>query len=174
MTEQVVKTERLTLRPLRASDAEAVTALAGDADVARMTSRIPHPYDLAQAGEWIAQIPQSGEVVFAAVHQGALIGCVGYMPEDDSCAEFGYWIGKPRWNRGFATEAARAVAAHAFGTSEIHTLVVGHFKDNPASARVLQKLGFTRTEEGLWQCVARGENVPCIGYRLERAGLRAA
>ena len=173
MTEHLLETKRLTLRPLRGSDAGAVIALAGDADVARMTARIPHPYSLDQARAWIAQIPESGEVVFAVVHEGALIGCAGYMPEDDGCAEFGYWIGKPHWNNGFATEAARAVARHAFVTGKIQTLMAGHFTDNPASARVLQKLGFTRTDEGLWQCVARGQDVPCVGYRLERAGLRS-
>jgi len=173
MTKHVLKTERLTLRPLRSSDAEAMMALAGDADVARMTARIPHPYSLDQAKDWIARAIQSNEVVFAIVHQGALIGCVGYMPEENTSAEVGSWIGKPHWNKGFATEAARAVAEHAFASGDIRTLTAGHFTDNPASARVLEKLGFTHSGEGQWGCVARGEDVPCMLFRLERAGLRA-
>jgi len=174
MTKQVLKTERLTLRPLRTTDAEAVVALAGDPDVARMTARIPHPYSLAQAEEWIAQTARSGEVVFAIAYQGALIGCAGYMPEANGCAEFGYWIGKPYWNQGFATEAGRSVAADAIASGEIRSLTAGHFADNPASARVLEKLGFAPAGEGRLQCVARGEDVPCVLYRLERAGLQAA
>ena len=174
MTKDVIKTERLTLRPLRATDAKAVVGLAGDADVARMTARIPHPYSLAQAKVWIAQAVQSSEVVFAIVHQGALIGCAGHMPEENGCAEFGYWIGKPYWNQGFATEATRAVAARAFASDEIRTLTAGHFADNPASARVLEKLGFAPAGKGNWGCVARGEDVPCVLCRLERAGLQAA
>jgi len=174
MTEQVLKTDRLTLRPLRASDAEAVIALAGDADVARMTARIPHPCTLQDADQWIARAIQSNEVVFAIVRQGALIGCAGYMPEENASAEVGFWIGKPFWNNGFATEAARAVAEHAFASGELRVLTAGHFTDNPASGRVLEKLGFTHTGEAQWGCVARGEEVPCMLFRLERAGLRAA
>jgi RimJ/RimL family protein N-acetyltransferase len=174
MTEEVIKTERLTLRPLRATDAKAVIALAGDADVARMTARIPHPYTMGDADQWIARAREGEEIVFAILHDGALIGCAGYMPEENGCAEFGYWIGKPYWNRGFATEAVRAVAEHAFASSEIRSLTAGHFADNPASGRVLEKLGFAPAGEGHWECVARGEDVPCVLYRLERAGLQAA
>jgi len=174
MTAHEIKTDRLTLRPVQMSDAETVAALAGDCDVARMTSRIPHPYSLGQAQAWIEHATGGAEIVFAILHEGRLIGCTGYMPEGDGSAEVGYWIGKPYWNRGFATEAVRAVVAHAFGQSGIHTLDAGHFVDNPASARVLQKLGFAKLDEGLWPCEARGHQVPCVGYRLEAAGLRAA
>ena len=174
MTKELLKTERLTLRPLRATDAKAIVGLVGDADVARMTARIPHPYTLQDADQWIARAVEGGEIVFAIVHDGALIGCADYKPEENGCAELGYWIGKPFWNKGFATEAARAVAAHAFASREIRTLSAGHFTDNPASARVLRKLGFTPSGEGNWECVARGEDVPRVLFRLEAAGLRAA
>ena len=174
MTNTEIKTERLTLRPLRATDAGAVVDLAGDADVARMTARIPHPYTLQDAEQWIPLAMKRGEIVFAILHNGALIGCAGYVRQENGCAEFGYWIGKPFWNKGFATEATRAVAAHAFTCREIHTLTAGHFTDNPASARVLEKLGFMAAGEENWECVARGEDVPCVLCRLEAARLRAA
>jgi ribosomal-protein-alanine N-acetyltransferase len=174
MTKLTLKTERLTLRPLLATDAQSFVSFAGDADVARMTARIPHPYSLAQAEEWIGRATQASETVFAIVYQDALIGCTGYMAEDDGRAELGFWIGKPFWNRGFATEATRAVASRAFVCGEIHTLSAGHFMDNPASGRVLEKLGFTPTGTGTWPCVARGEEVPCMVFQLEQARLQLA
>ena len=174
MSANQLKTQRLTLRPVQASDAEAVVALAGDRDVARMTARIPHPYTMRDAEQWLGSVLAGAEIVFAILHEDTFIGCAGYMPEGEGIAEFGYWIGKPYWNRGFATEAAVAVVKHALETDKMRVLTSGHFVDNPASGRVLEKLGFAREDEGLWPCAARGEQVPCVGYRLEAAGRRVA
>ena len=111
MIDRVLKTERLVLRPTQMADAATITALASEFDVARMTARMPHPYAIGDARAWIGQMAESGETVFAITLTGQLIGCAGYTPLDGKRAEIGYWLGKPWWGQGFATEAARLGAA---------------------------------------------------------------
>ncbi len=110
-----IRTQRLSLRPLDPADAAAMSRLAGDFDVASMTGTIPHPYSESAARAWVDRVGQGEEgVVFAVTRDGKLIGCSGYMPMDADHVELGYWIGKPYWGAGYATEAVRAVIAHAF------------------------------------------------------------
>ena len=152
-----------------------MSLLAGDPDVARMTSMIPHPYSEAAARAWVDRVGQGEEgVVFAVSRERTLVGCSGYMPMDAEHAELGYWIGKPFWGTGFATEAARAVVAHAFDSHSFDYLRAGHFRDNLGSRRVLSKLGFFPEGEELRDCIARGERVPCLTYRLDREHAAAA
>ena len=164
-----IRTQRLSLRPLEPADAVSIRALAGDFDVARMTGMIPHPYSERDALAWIDRAGQGDEgVVFAVARDGALIGCSGYMPMDAEHAEVGYWIGKPFWGEGFATEAVRAVVAHAFDAHGFAYVKAGHFVDNARSQRVLGKLGFSPDGEEMRDCAARGEQVQCLTYRLDR------
>ena len=164
-----IRTQRLSLRPLEPADAASIRALAGDFDVARMTGMIPHPYSERDALAWIDRAGQGDEgVVFAVARDGALIGCSGYMPMDAEHAEVGYWIGKPFWGEGFATEAVRAVVAHAFDAHGFAYVKAGHFVDNARSQRVLGKLGFSPDGDEMRDCAARGERVQCLTYRLDR------
>lgn len=160
-------TERLSLRPLHLADASAVAALAGDWDVARMTGRIPHPYSLIDADRWIADIAPN-EFVRAIEHEETMVGAVGYVPHDDGSAEIGYWIGKPYWGRGFATEAATALIGHCFETERRPRLTCCHFADNPASARVIAKIGFKPTGRCEVWCEARKAKVDAIQYERRR------
>jgi ribosomal-protein-alanine N-acetyltransferase len=158
-----IRTRRLTLRPLGLRDAARIAELAGDWDIARMTARIPYPYSVRLAEEWIAEINDT-ECVLGIVHRFRLIGCCGYVPDEQS-ADIGYWIGKPWWGRGFATEAARALIDHCFDRG-FERVTCGHFADNPASGRVIAKLGFIAVgRERLW-CEARGEHVETLRYEL--------
>lgn len=163
MTE--LKTERLILRPLAVDDAEPIARLAGEWDVAAMTERIPFPFGADAAMDWVQAVKD--EIVFGMHLDGTFIGCAGLAPKDDGNTEIGYWIGKPWWGRGFATEAGRAVVAHGFLELGITNLVSAHFEDNPASANVLQKLGFEPTGV-TWEryCSARKGSVNCVGYEL--------
>lgn len=165
----IIKTERLMLRAPLLSDAPRIALLAGDYDVASMTGTIPHPYDEEMAVDWIKSL-ESGEegIAFAIERAGALIGCVGYRAMDASYAEIGYWIGKPYWGLGYATEAARALILYVFAQEDFDHLTIGHFKENPASARVIEKLGFEPTGEIMRDCAARGAKVECSTYRLTR------
>lgn len=143
-------TERLRLRPFLRTDAEAVSVLAGDEAIARNTLNIPYPYDVAHAEEWIAAHPgqfDRREAVTYAITLtggGTLVGAVGLIldPENDS-AELGYWVGREHWGNGFATEAARAVLAWAFPSLDLHRVHASHFPRNPASGRVLEKIGMS-------------------------------
>lgn len=162
-----MKSPRLQFRAFGASDAPRVAQLAGDYDVARMTARIPYPYTIVAADQWIASLVE-GELVRAVVIDGELIGAVGLIECGGRTAEIGYWIGKPYWGHGFATEAARALVDHAFGRLGYRRLTCGHFVDNPASARVIAKLGFRRAGVGCLYCEARGTDVDMIMYTRRR------
>ncbi len=158
------------LRAPLLADAGRISLLAGDFDVASMTGTIPHPYSEEMAAEWIASAFAGKEgVVFAILRSGALIGCTGYRAFGDDHAELGYWIGKPYWGMGYATEAVRALILHAFETGGFDYLTVGHFSGNPASARIITKFGFAPQGNEMRDCAARGARAHCVTYRLDRA-----
>lgn len=164
-----IRTARLLLRAPELADARPISLLAGDYEVASMTGTIPHPYTERMAADWIASVLDGEEgVVFAIVHADTLIGCTGYRAFSQDHAELGYWIGKPYWGMGYATEAVRALVRYAFSTDGFAYLTVGHFSDNPASARVIAKAGFASAGKELRDCAARGEKAYCLTYRLDR------
>jgi [ribosomal protein S5]-alanine N-acetyltransferase len=155
-------TARLLLRPFRLTDAEDVCRLAGDREVASTTLSIPHPYDLNMAETWIAAVGEgstrSRELVFALqrTDDQALVGAIGLVLQSDHArAELGYWIGKPYWGQGYATEAGRAVVRYGFGTLGLNRISGHHFVRNPASGRVMAKLGMVH-EGRLRQYVCKG------------------
>ena len=143
-----LQTERLVLRPFELVDGEDLRRLAGDRAIADTTLLIPHPYEVGMAEEWILAHPlrfEAGQqAIFAVVlrETGQLVGSLGL--EIDSKfqrAELGYWIGKPYWGNGYCTEASRAILKYGFSTLNLHRIHAHHFKRNPASGRVLRKLG---------------------------------
>lgn len=143
-----IVTERLLLRALELNDAPAVQGLAGDRDIASTTMSIPYPCEDGMAEIWIAghleRRDRDEAVSYAIVEKssGALIGTVGLAirPEHER-AELGYWLGKPYWGRGYATEASQAVLRHGFETLGLNRVYANYFIRNPASGRVLEKLG---------------------------------
>ncbi|HEY5105460.1 MAG TPA: GNAT family N-acetyltransferase [Caulobacteraceae bacterium] len=156
---------RLRLRPLDPGDAPAMAALANDIDVARMTTSIPHPYGLGQAEAFIAHMEKRDvrhQAVFAIEAVDApFMGVIGIQPGPAGPPELGYWLGRPYWGVGLATEAARAVTAWAGETWNKRLLVSGHFADNPASGQVLCKADFLYTGEVAPRLsIARGEDAP--------------
>ncbi len=164
----VLETERLMLRAPRLADAKAIACLANDRRVAENTARIPHPYGLDDAEQFIAGVNrQQGEATFAIVLSGEVIGMCGVEPREGS-AEIGYWIGVPHWNRGYATEAVRAVIDHAFSELDYEALQSGARVSNPASRRVLEKCGFQWTGVGLYRIRAIRSSAPLDRFRLDR------
>src|SRR4051812_17528676 len=112
----ILESERLILRPPRVSDIQSITAWLGDYDVARMTSRAPHPYGEEDAEAFVA----SGEPHRFAITRrgdGLFLGLAGLHAED-SC-EFGYWLGRPFWGFGYGTEAAQRLVRYAFKVLEV-------------------------------------------------------
>ena len=168
-----LETERLLLRPVRAEDLPRIAALMADRDVAKNLSTAPHPYTLKDAEDFFARHSGSrarGEAhVFALIRKsdGAFIGKNG-LHAKDGVVEMGYWLGKPYWGQGFATEAAQRVLAFGFEELKLERIVAGRFFDNPASGRILSKLGFTATETIKRDCLARGHRVRCNMMVLTR------
>lgn len=143
----VLSTPRLLLRELTLADAPAVQMLAGEREVAATTRLIPHPYPAGLAEVWISGLADryaKGENASFAITlaDGPLIGAIGLLiSQTDNHAELGYWIGKPYWNRGYCTEAARAVVAYGFESLNLQRIFANYFAINPASGRVMNKLG---------------------------------
>jgi RimJ/RimL family protein N-acetyltransferase len=161
-----LETERLVLRPFRTADADEFARLSGDWAVASMTSDIPFPFSPAQAVAWLR--PVRGEVRFAVELEGRLIGGVGFYRKPSGVAELGFWLGKPWWGQGYATEASRAVIQHGFANPRLPAFSSAHFTDNRASGRVLAKLGFEPVGHGRIACVARQHDVDVVMYWLDR------
>lgn len=166
----VLETERLILRAPRLEDAEAVAALVNDRRIAENTSRIPHPYGLADAQAFLtAANTDDREISFLiGTSNRNIIGCCGIAKLDGETPEIGYWLGVPFWGKGYATEAARAVIDHAFGELGHDTLLAGARVSNPASRRVLEKCGFQWTGVGLYRIRALASSAPCDRFRLDR------
>lgn len=149
MREQpVLETNRLVLRLFTLADAPRVQHLLRDREIASTTMNIPFPYEDGMAEAWISSSREryeQGEVVnFALVLRadGKLIGAMGLrIDQEHGRAELGYWIGKNYWNQGYATEAAQAVVQYGFETGGLNRIHASHLTRNPASGRVMQKIG---------------------------------
>ena len=165
----VLETKRLTLRAPTLKDAKAVAVLANDRRIAENTARIPHPYKLTDAENFIAGANKAdGETVFLIVRNGMIMGACGVAVADPNAPELGYWLGVPYWGQGFATEALHAVIDFAFNEFEHTALHAGARVTNPASRRVLEKCGFQWTGVGLYRINAIKSSAPIDRFRLER------
>ncbi|MCZ0735685.1 GNAT family N-acetyltransferase [Phreatobacter sp. AB_2022a] len=169
-----IETPRLVLRELRRGDAPRIARYVGDIGVARMLAVVPLPYNEKDAETFVAAmgaINADGRGLGLAVaEKGApdlLIGVmsfIGALP----VVEIGWWLGRPYWGRGFATEAARALIAVAFREPRLDRIVAGAFFDNPASLHVQDKLGFARTGESQRHSLARRAFVRHIDTEIVR------
>jgi [ribosomal protein S5]-alanine N-acetyltransferase len=155
LDQPTLTTKRLTLRPFVLDDAWDVERLAGMREIADTTLNIPHPYPVGAATRWIeshapAWAAGTG-VVYAIVEtsNGKLVGAVSLMQmhREHRRAELGYWIAVDHWNKGFATEASAAILDFGFKSLGLHRIESRHFVRNPASGKVMQKLGMQ--QEGI-------------------------
>ena len=167
-----LRTERLVLRAFIPADAPRIQELAGDRDVALNTMHIPHPYPEGGAEEWIAtqdEKREHGNVIFA-IDDGELVGGIGLRVQREfDRAEIGYWIGKPFWGRGYATEAAGAIIRFGFEEMNLNRIYAGYFSRNAASARVMVKNGM-KYEGTLRQHVRKwDEFVDVVYYGILRS-----
>ncbi len=158
----IIETRRLTLRSPVPADVERVAAFCVDHDVARMTTRMPSPYTRGHAEDFVARCgaqDRSRDNTFAIeLAEEGLIGVVGMFTTAEGEVELGYWIGRPYWGRGYATEATRGALDWARERWKKRYVMAGHFADNDASGRVLVKAGFLYT--GVVEhkpSIARGE-----------------
>ena len=168
------RTPRLLLRPGWAEDAPALAAAIGDEMIVRNLATAPWPYSLRDAEAFLAQ-PRDPALPSLLVFERTgdeprLVGSCGLGRRPSGAVEMGYWVARPYWGRGFATEACRALIDIA-RTLGLERLEGSHFLDNPASGRVLEKLGFQPVGITMPRLsCARGADVPA---RLMRLQLRA-
>ncbi len=175
------RSERLLLRPPWAEDWENVLGGIADEGVVRNLARAPWPYSADDARDFVS-LPIADlypRFLITRADSGALVGCIGIDPHDGD-TEMGYWIARQHWGQGYATEAGRAVLQIA-STLGHRRIVASHYLDNPASGRVLEKLGFQRTGRVVDRhSCGRGEAAPTAEFVLdleeaeEEAARRAA
>lgn len=142
------RTERLLLRPGWAEDAPQLARAIADEQIVRNLATAPWPYALQDAEAFLATprdpVMPSFLITERTDTDPRIVGACGLARRPSGAVEMGYWIARPHWNKGFATEAARALIEIAC-TLKLPRLEASHFIDNPASGRVLEKLGFIPT-----------------------------
>jgi RimJ/RimL family protein N-acetyltransferase len=168
------RTERLLLRPGWREDAPALFDAIRDEAIVRNLASAPWPYTRADAEAFLATDRSDSEPAMLIFRRTAaapqLVGTIGFGRRPDGEMEFGYFIARRFWGLGFATEAGRAVIDFARQSLRLDRLNAGHFLDNPASGRVLEKLGFRPTGAIVPRYSAgRREAAPCRLFELELA-----
>ncbi len=161
-------TERLLLRPGWIDDAPALTKAVANEKIVRNLAMLPWPYNQSDAESFLTHVHGRGIpefLIFTRQDTPNLIGGIGLHadPQEGSgVPELGYWIAEAHWGKGYATEAGQAVINIARWTLKLPRLTSGHFVDNPASGRVLNKLGFKSTGQVVPRhSTGRGVEVAC-------------
>ena len=143
-THPTLETARLRLRPYTETDIPELLPLIGTREVAATTLRIAHPYTEQDARDFL-QLAKDPDKLWLAItlrSDGRQMGGIGLRVEKQHRhAELGYWLGVPFWGHGYATEAASAMVRYGFHTLALHRIFASHFKHNPASGRILKKIG---------------------------------
>lgn len=169
-------TERLILRSFTLEDAPHVQCLAGDRDIASTLTNMPHPYENGMAEEWMRACSDKFEkdealnfAITLRIDKNLIGGIELRLDPKNENGELGYWIGKPYWNHGYCTEAARAVVAYSFEVLKLNRIHARHFKRNVASGRVLEKIGM-QYEGCFRQHVKKWDNFEdLMGYGILKA-----
>ena len=168
ITPPILKTKRLTLRPLRESDAAMIALYVGDIRVAQNLAVVPHPYPPGAAEAFIERSlkGENDEIVWAIELNGELIGIISFVQMDGARGNMGYWLAPQLWGAGYTPEALEAVVkfARSMGLTGLDASV---HQDNPGSARVLIKEGFEYCGDTDSHSVARGGIVRSWKYRLD-------
>ena len=171
---------RLILEPLAPEHAPALFLLLNDWDVVKMLAQVPWPVTRESVAAFAAR-PESERDSddFAVLASGKVIGCGGIKRPGSGdppriMPRLGYWIGKPYWTQGFGRQAVAALVAHGFQRFPHERIGAGVFVDNPASLRLLEKLGFEPAGRYETPSLSRGVTVETIDMQLSRARMKAA
>lgn len=167
----VIKGKRVTLRKLRMSDADKITEYCKDPSISRWTRSIPYPYKRKHAIDFIKKNFKTWgkeRYNYGIICQREFVGTVCLMPKEEGIAELGYWIGKKHRGKGYATEASRMIMKEGFERLKLHKIYADHVKENPASGRVMQKIGMKK--EGIMreQIKKQGKYRDLIQYGILR------
>lgn len=162
----VLTTRRLVLRPPESKDVGVIAELANDYEISSQTAAIPYPLTEDDVREWMEDIAQ--DVSFMLIHREQLVGNITAKHIDNETARLSYWLAKDWWGQGLMSEAAGTFINHLFDVHSYSAIHADRAHDNPASGRVLEKLGFRLIGPVGCFSKARDEDVPCLEYRLER------
>jgi RimJ/RimL family protein N-acetyltransferase len=163
--------DHFLIRDWRRGDEESLVRHANNPNVARnMRDRFPNPYTHADADWWIARAgAQSRPTDFAIVVDGEAAGGIGFILQEDvarGSVEIGYWLGEAYWGRGIVTAAVRAMDDYIFANFEVCRIFATVFESNPASARVLEKAGYTCEGRLRKAVIKNGETLDALMYAL--------
>ena len=158
-----IETERLVLKKLVDADKERLVSLIGDFRVSKTLSNVPYPYTLDDADEWL-KIVDNEEFNLNIFLNDNLIGGVGLTLAEDDFWELGYWLGVEYWGQGYATESVRGLLSYAETNTPCEKFKANVYKENVASAKVLEKNGFKRVEDREVFSISRQENVISVNY----------
>lgn len=167
-----VRTQRLTLRPGWIEDAPELAQAMNHWEVCAKLATAPWPYSQMDAEDFLGRMSVSSDAFFLiCAHEGGVtrtVGGIGVHATGNNEHELGYWITPEAWGRGYATEAGLGVVRMARDSLRLKRLVAGHFIDNPASGKVLRKLGFRATGRIVQrESRARGVATPCASFELD-------
>lgn len=169
-----LRSAQLILRPLERTDALKVAELAGDWEVARWTTDIPHPYDANMARNFIAwaqdELKGQRRFIFAMVARasGDLVGIISLTRNGADEGEIGYWVGLPYQGRGFAREAAGAMITMGFEALALRRVVAACQPGNERSWRVMEGCGMRYVEDVQRWSMARRETFQLSLYAIDR------
>jgi [ribosomal protein S5]-alanine N-acetyltransferase len=160
---KTITTQRLVLRLFEESDAADVARLCNNYNIYKSTLYLPYPYAIEDALKWMERhrkhfdADKSYEFAVTDKETGELYGAIALSNNQAfHHGEIAYWIGEAFWGKGYATEAAQAIVQFAFDEKNYHKVFARYFASNPASGRVLQKLGMK--EEGVLKDHVRKDN----------------
>lgn len=157
------------LRRMERGDIDVLLEEISDFAVSSMLARVPYPYRRDDAEAFLTANEATGgrDLPLTIVMNGRLIGGVG-LSGIRAEREFGYWLGRRHWGKGYATESGRAFLAHVFSTFDLEIVRSGAFIDNPASLKVQEKLGFERIGVRKIHCLARNQSLEHVDTLLTR------
>lgn len=161
MTARRLHSERLVLRPFQITDAAQLARITDDPLVTRNLLKTTTPFTVDDARQRILRIRKRRSPVWA-IDNGRIIGLIGIA------GEFGYWLARSEWGKGYASEAARLVIDHAFESLCVKVLRANPIADNKESRDLLENLGFERCGRDVGFCEERRKMVLLVCYRLDR------
>lgn len=148
-----IRSQRLFLRAPQIGDAKAMQELANNKNIHAVLARLPHPYSIEHALDFINNLARrSDEHAYAIINENVdFIGIISLHPTLNLAPELGYWLGEPYWGKGYATEAVKAVlsAVSEIGVADVFARSI---TSNTGSINVLKKVGFSETSKGIDDC----------------------
>lgn len=168
-----LESDRLLLRTFELKDSEAVAFLCNNIEIHNNTLTIPYPYSIQDAIDFISyqidNFDPDRELNLTIIDKTTeeLVGCVGIIcSQIHKRCEIGYWIGKPYWNKNYATEAVKCFISYLFDVKDYNKVFSRHFDSNPASGKVMKKVGMKYEGTHREHYLKRGEFMDVVNYSI--------